>query len=167
MTAMANTALSQFRCVNEEVYYADAPLNLASRATVEELKAVARRNVRGRARICFHASPEAPLHDMLIALCSTTSYQPHKHLNKAEAFHMIEGRLRVVLFSDEGAVENSFELAAADDAGAAGAAFYCRIPLKKFHTVVPLTETVVFREVTDGPFVAAETIFSPWPYDPT
>ena len=24
----------------------------------------------------------------------------------------------------------------------------------------------LFREVTDGPFVAAETIFSPWPYPP-
>ncbi len=163
---MANTALDQFRRVNEEVYYASSPLSLASRATIEELKAVARKNARGRARICFHASPEAPLHDMLIALCNTTNYQPHKHLNKAEAFHLIEGRLRVVLFSDGGVVENSFELAGTNNADADGVAFYCRIPLKVFHTVVPISEMVVFREVTDGPFIPEETIFSPWPFDP-
>lgn len=162
---MVSTALDQFRRVNDEVYYALSPLSLASRATIEELKAVARQNARGRARICFHASPEALLHDMLIALCSTTSYQPHKHLNKAEAFHLIEGRLRVVLFSDDGVVENSFELAGANDAGAVGVSFYCRIPVNKFHTVVPLSETVVFREVTDGPFMTEETIFSSWPDD--
>ena len=160
---MANTALDLFRRVNDEVYYSSSSLSLASRATIDELTVVARKNTRGRARICFHASPEDPLHDMLIVLCSTTNYQPHKHLNKAEAFHLIEGRLRVVLFSDDGVIDNSFELAAADDAGAA---FYCRIPRNKFHTVVPLSETVVFREVTDGPFVPEQTIFSPWPYDP-
>jgi cupin fold WbuC family metalloprotein len=156
---MKETALKEFRRINDEVYYASSPLSAVTRGTIEELKAVAVKNPRRRARICFHASPEAPLHDMLIVLCSTTGNQPHMHLNKAEAFHVIEGRLKVVLFSDAGAIEESIELG---DLSTAGAAFYCRIPVRKFHTVIPLTDTVVFREVTDGPFIPEETVFASW-----
>ena len=158
---MDESALKEFRRINDEVYYASSPLSAVTRDTLEELKAVARRAPRRRARICFHASPAAPLHDMLIAMCRTTDNRPHMHMNKSEAFHVIEGRLRVILFSDDGAIEESIELA--DLSTAAGAAFYCRIPVRRFHTVIPLSETVVFREVTDGPFIPEETVFAPWP----
>lgn len=160
---MNTNRLAQFRRVSDEVYYAPSPFCPVYPETIEELKAVARQNARGRVRICFHASPAARLHDMLIVLTGSAVYPAHKHLNKEEAFHLIEGRLRVMLHADDGAVEESVDLAGPPPHGGAGTAFYCRIPMNKFHTVIPLSETVVFREVTDGPFVPEQTVFADWP----
>ena len=159
---MKQTALKEFKRINDEVYYATSPFCTVSRNTIDELKAIAINNPRGRARICFHASPEAALHDMLIVLCKTANNSPHMHLNKSEAFHLIEGRLKVVLFSDDGVIGESVELGGYPGKDASGAAFYCRIPVRTFHTVIPLSDTVVFREVTNGPFIPEETVFSSW-----
>ena len=160
---MSANHLAGFRRVNDEVYYARSPFCPVYPETIDELKAVARQNARGRVRICFHASPDAALHDMLIVLTGAAVYPAHKHLNKEEAFHLIEGRLRVMLHADDGTIEETVDLAGAPLQGGANTAFYCRIPMNKFHTVIPMSETVVFREVTDGPFVPEQTVFADWP----
>jgi cupin fold WbuC family metalloprotein len=69
---------------------------------IERLKSVARQSEQRRARLCLHRSNDDRLHEMIIALCSDCLFQPHRHPNKSESFHMIEGRVAIVIFDDAG-----------------------------------------------------------------
>ena len=98
---------------------------------------------------------------MLIVLRNGTTTRPHMHLKKAEAFHLIERKLSVVLFADDGVIEHKTDLSVLSTV-ASERAFYFRIPARTFHLVIPISDTVVFREVTEGPFKAEETIYPDW-----
>ena len=43
--------------------------------------------------------------------------------------------------------------------------FIYRMGKSYFHTVIPLSETIVFHETTKGPFLKEETIFPDWAPD--
>ena len=95
---------------------------------------------------------------MLIVHMSGTYVQPHKHLEKCESFHIIEGRLRVLLFDNNGKHIRSISMS--DLSG--GEIFFYRLETDVFHSVVPETEFVVFHEVTSGPFFRDQTISASW-----
>ena len=59
-------------------------------------------NTRERVRLCTHQSVEDAVHEMLIVHIKGTYIRPHKHPNKSESFHIIEGNLDVVVFDDAG-----------------------------------------------------------------
>ena len=111
-----------------------------------------------RCRICLHPSAEAPLHEMIIAHCRGTYVRPHRHRGKSESFHLIEGRLTVVLFDDAGKEVRRVPMAPP------GQGRNCLYRLQDcfYHTVLFEDDIVVFHEVTDGPFVREETEFAPW-----
>lgn len=146
-----------YRRINDEVYYAPPPPCAVTPAIVATLGAIARRNPGGKARICFHADPAALLHDMLIALDRKVNMLPHLHMQKAESFQVIAGAMRVTLYDAQGGAMDSIDLVA-DGA----AALYFRLPPKLAHAVTPLTDLVIFREVTDGPFRPQDTVYPSW-----
>ena len=152
---MNSLCLTKF---NDEVYYSDEPVVTAGPEQIDFLKSTAAANPRKRARICAHPNTGDALHEMLIVHMGGLYVRPHKHLGKSESFHMIEGRLKVFLFDDEG---NHTETVAL---GAPGGdrQFYYRLSKPMFHSVYPETEVVVFHEVTNGPFDAADCVFATW-----
>src|SRR5258706_5641644 len=95
---------------------------------------------------------------MLIVHMRGTYVQPHKHVGKSESFHVIEGRLKVLLFNDEGRHTRTIQLSEPNG----GASFFYRLAPPTFHFLVPETEVRVFHGATDGPFHSRATNAAPW-----
>lgn len=125
---------------------------------IDRLKAASLQSHLRRARLCLHRSDDDLLHEMIIALARDCIFPPHRHPTKTESFHMIEGRLMVVIFDDGGAPLRSLLLT---PPGGDGLICY-RLCTPKFHAALPLDDVVVFHEVTDGPFVKSDAEFAEW-----
>ncbi len=144
--------------LNDQVFVADEPIVRVGAATIAELKAVAASNDRRRARLCVHRSNEDPLHEMLIVLDRATYVQPHRHRNKSESFHVVDGTLDVVIFTEAGDIEDVIEMGPFGG----GRHFYYRLADAAYHTVVPRSDQAVIHETTNGPFDPAESEFAAW-----
>jgi cupin fold WbuC family metalloprotein len=148
----------QTRRVNDEVYVADEPIVKVTRRDVEWLKGLAGGTKRRRVRLCAHKEAKNTLHEMLIVLNGTTYVRPHKHRGKSESFHVVEGVLSVVVFTEEGQVREVIRLGEY----ASGRQFYYRLEEPAFHTVLIESASAVIHETTNGPFDRKETEFAPW-----
>lgn len=144
--------------VNEEVLFTIDPITKVSSSDIEILKARASGNRRRRVRLCVHRSINDSLHEMLIVHVRDAYVQPHKHLNKSESYHIIEGKLRIVVFDESGGVVEVINMGHYSS----GDTFFYRISENYFHTVIPLSDFVVFHETTNGPFRREDTLFAPW-----
>ena len=125
---------------------------------VEFLISQAKSNFTLRARLCAHRDINDPVHEMIIVHHLGNYIAPHRHIDKTESFHIIRGRLAVVLFTDEGNILDKVLMTAEPNAGC----FYYRLQESLFHTVVPLTDTIVFHETTTGPFYPGDMIVPEW-----
>jgi glucose-6-phosphate isomerase len=106
----------------------------------------------------MHRSTEEPVQEMIIALRRDALFGPHRHHNKTESFHVIEGRLTVLLFSEIGDLDQTIDLGAPFE----GASFCYRLSAPIYHSVIPQSDLVVFSETTLGPFRKADTDLAPW-----
>ena len=115
---------------------------------------------RRRARICFHKNSSELIHEMLIGLASDCYIRPHRHANKTESFHMVEGELDVVIFDVSGKVTEVIRL------GGKGSSlerkFYYRAPPGLFHSVIVRSSCAIFHETTNGPFDKSQTEYPNW-----
>ena len=146
------------RRVSDGVYAADQAVVATARPTVEWLKGVAAGARRRRARLCAHPDAADPLHEMLIALDASTYVRPHRHPGKTESFHVVEGALTVMLFTDDGRVRETIRLGEY----ASRRPFFYRLAEPAYHTVVVESPMVVIHETTNGPFDRAATEYAAW-----
>lgn len=144
---------------NEGVYYTSDAVTKIDREDIEFLKKKAAVNRRKRARFCFHKSADDVVHEMMIAIARGSYFGPHRHRGKSESFHVIEGRLKVVMFDESGKVKDVITLGDYHS----GEKFYYRLAEDLFHTVILASGVAVFHETTRGPFRRNEdTQFAPW-----
>lgn len=125
---------------------------------IERVKASARAEPLRRARLNLHHHESDVVQEMIIAFCDDTLIVPHRHLGKSEAFHMVEGRLDVVLFDDDGKVTQRVRLGAAGS----GLPTLYRLNCPAWHLVIPLDEMVVVHEIASGPFSKDATSPPDW-----
>ena len=144
--------------VNDEVFIARDPIVKIGPADVAFVKAKAAANGRKRARICAHKTIEDTLHEMVIAISAQSYIHPHKHFGKSESFHIIEGTVDVVVFDDDGNVENLVELGDPTT----GRVFFYRLSEGTYHTLLIKTDYLVLHEATNGPFSSENTSLAPW-----
>ncbi|HWX22495.1 MAG TPA: WbuC family cupin fold metalloprotein [Candidatus Binatia bacterium] len=144
--------------LSDEVLTAGDPLVQLSRVDIQTLKQQALLNPRRRIRICAHPDTTDRLHEMLIVHTRGAYVRPHKHLNKSESVHVIEGKVDVVFFDDAGAVSDVVRLGDYQS----DRKFYYRIGGPRYHTFLITSEFLVFHEVTNGPFRREDTVFAPW-----
>ena len=85
-------------------------------------------------------------------------YTPHKHTNKIESFHVIEGSADVLLFEENGKVAGVIAMGECSS----GRHFYYRLSEPRYHTLLVRSDWFIFHEVTSGPFDRADTLFAPW-----
>jgi len=149
---------TRFQKLNEEVLVASGPIVRVGRTDIESLKQQALDNPRQRIRICAHPNTTDRLHEMLIVHTRGAYVRPHKHLNKSEAVHIIEGEVDMVFFDDLGKVT---EVAQLGEYGT-GRDFYYRVAAPLYHTLLITSRFLVFHEVTNGPFRREDTIFPAW-----
>lgn len=144
--------------INDETYYSQDAISRISATDLLFLKEKVKSNPRKRIRICVHPGADDTLHEMLIVLAKGIDLPPHKHKNKSESFHIVEGSLKVLFFDEDGTITDSVEMGDL----ASGKTFFYRLSKPIYHTVVPLSEIVVFHETTNGPFKPEDLIVAPW-----
>lgn len=122
---------------------------------IEELKKISRENGNVNARLCLHGNPNEDLHDMVILQYKDkTCRKPHKHLEKNETLHIIEGEMLILLFDEEGKSINKTILNKNN--------FAYRTSRNQYHLWLPLTEYVIYREIKQGPFKQEDNILPKW-----
>lgn len=146
------------RQFNEEVLFTKSDLTMIGHGEIQFLKEKAKCTKRQRIRLCIHKNPEETVHEMIIVLSGGSYVRPHKHVRKHESFHIIEGKGDVFLYTDEGEVKQVIRLGGYRDKSN----FYCRIPTGICHSLVPVSDWLVFIETTIGPFIARDTIYPAW-----
>lgn len=128
-----------------------------SKGLIEKLKRISEENANANARLCLHASPDESLHDMIILEYQNKKCRkPHKHLEKEETLHMIEGKMMSLIFDDEG---NLIEKTLLDDEN-----LVYRTSKNQYHVWLPLTNHVIYREIKQGPFKQEDNIPPKWDY---
>jgi len=143
---------------NEEVLYAVDDVVQVDASDIDKLKQKAGRNPRRRVRICAHKDVSESLHEMLIVHEKSCYVRPHKHVNKIESFHIIEGSADIILFDEDGRVNQSIRMGDY----ATGRKFFYRLPASRYHTLLIHSEVFVFHEITNGPFRPDDTVWAPW-----
>ena len=128
------------------------------RKKLEELKILAQKDPNKRARICLHKNDEEMVQEMIIAFCKDSYIRPHRHIDKSESYHIIEGRIEIIFYNDNGIEIDKVVLSDKMDEHP----FLFRISNSDWHTVVPKSDFVIIHEVTKGPFNKNSSEFADW-----
>ncbi len=123
------------------------------RSALEKLAQMAAGSPKSRARICAHKDGAATIQEMIILINRASYVSPHRHQSKCESFHLIQGGADIVVFRDDGEIEKVIQFSKDH-------AFYYRLDTARFHTIVVRSETIVFHEVTNGPFIPGATEYA-------
>lgn len=143
---------------NEEIFYSIGKLVEINRDDIDWLVSRAKQNCRKRARICAHLHPSDSLHEMLIVHTRGSYIRPHKHTNKSESFHVIDGEADILIFDDDGKLEHIVPMGQ----HSSRKHFYYRLNNFSYHTLIIHSDIFVFHETTNGPFRPEDTLFAPW-----
>jgi cupin fold WbuC family metalloprotein len=139
-----------------EVFLAVGDILSIGNAEIDILKSGVAKTSAGRVRINLHPNNQDLLHEMFIVIQRGSYIRAHKHPNKSEAFHLVYGRARVIIFNDDGSIKQIVRLAA----GCAKTPFYYRMSKSFFHSLIIESEILVIHEITNGPFIVGNTIFA-------
>lgn len=105
-------------------------------------------------RICLHESPSARHHDMIILEHSSHYYRPHRHIDKGECFHVLQGELGIFAFTNEGDVIEAVRLGVGD---------IYRVQPGMYHAVMPLSDMVIYHENKPGLFLRdKDSLYPDW-----
>ncbi len=141
-----------------EVFHTHETLLKVCASDIAILKEKAMANDRKRIRLCCHRNVSDSLHEMLIIHVKDAYVRPHKHLNKSESLHILEGSADVVLFDEYGLVTKVISVGEFSS----GRKFYYRMVTPHYHTLIIHSDFLVFHETTKGPFEKSDTILAPW-----
>jgi len=145
--------------VKESVIYNQQDIVKIKMDIVKGLKYLAKKSKNKRARFCLHKDNQDLLHEMLIVFLQNSYIRPHKHPNKSESFHIIEGKLKLFIFDDDGNVMDVFYMGEKKH----NSYFIYRISPGYWHMPVPISKFVVLHEVTNGPFKGkGDSVYSEW-----
>ncbi len=144
--------------INDEVFVAQDAIVHFGDEEIAFVKQKARISPRKRARICAHKTNEDPLHEMLIAISVGSYIHPHKHFEKSESFHIVDGEADVAVFDENGHITDVFELGVQGS----GRQFFYRLAESKYHSLIIRTDFLVVHEVTNGPFFRDNLTLAPF-----
>ena len=117
-------------------------------AELDRLSSEAKQAGRLRKNFNFHDSDEDRCHRLLNAIEPDSYIQPHRHGdgNKDEALVAIRGKMGLIIFDDDGSIEEAVLLTPQGDVT------MVNIPHLTFHTLISLEEGSIFFEAKGGPF---------------
>jgi len=150
--------MMNLRKINNEVFIAEDSIVRLGGEEIAFLKQQAQISPRKRARICAHKSNDDALHEMVIAISADSYIHPHRHIGKAESFHIIDGEVDVAVFDNNGMLSDVIQLGPPGS----GRSFYYRLSHSAFHTLLIRSDFLVVHEVTNGPFDRDQTVLAPF-----
>jgi cupin fold WbuC family metalloprotein len=142
--------------MSPELFQAEGPIATIGSEEIALLRQAVRNTPKRRVRINAHPGSGDGLHEMMIAIEPGSYIRPHKHPGKSEAFHVIEGRVDIVVFGEAGDIERIVSLAAQGGEHP----FYYRMSSAQFHTLIIRSDLLVVHEITNGPFVPTGTTYA-------
>lgn len=119
---------------------------------LEKLKRAAEDAPLRRARYCLHQSHDDKVQEMVIAFCRDSKIPVHRHKNKSESFHVIEGELEVLFYDNDGKITKKIKMGPIGS----GLPFLYRLANEQWHSSKLLTDCVVIHETVAGPFIKEE-----------
>jgi cupin fold WbuC family metalloprotein len=108
--------------------------------------------------MCAHPNADHAVHEMLIAHLKGNYIPPHKHINKSESIHVINGTADLIFLDEKGEIIKVVPLGVSGS----GRKFYCRVSTPLYHTLIVKSDIFVFQETTKGPYIRSETLFGEW-----
>ena len=143
---------------NNGIFYSKKNIEFINYKHINFLKKKVKFVKNKRARICLHNNDKSKLQEMIIILAKDTYIRPHKHLNKSESLHVIEGSADAIFFDNKGNIIKKQRL------GGKGknTNFYYRISDSVFHTFKIRSKYFIFHESTQGPFMKNKTKYANW-----
>lgn len=145
----------QLKRKSAEVYVVEEDISTISKKEIDLLKDAVSQTALGRVRVNLHPHVDDTLHEMFIVIKKDSYVRPHKHPNKSEAFHIVYGSAKVIIFNDDGSIRQIVELEANSQKP-----FYYRMSKPYFHTLIIESEILIVHEITNGPFRQGETLFA-------
>lgn len=125
-----------------------------SKEDVERLKYSAYCASKRRDRICLHKGHNDPIQEMLIVCCRDSYIRPHRNVRSSKSFTVIEGELLLVMFNNNGEVKERLRMGRDT--------FLCRLNTNLWHTIVPISDYVVYLEINGGPFIEGADEYAQW-----
>ena len=129
------------------VYVPREAVTIVSNADIAFLQENACSIQQQKARILLHGDPMRTLHEMIITHTRETYIQPHINEHSSKSFLVLVGEMIVVLYREDGSIQDHHRLSSCGTNGN----FMIRLEEKMFHTLIVLTDTVVFLETVLGP----------------
>ena len=123
------------------IFFDPSPIISVKYEDIKLLKDKALKSPLKRARICLHFNTTDTVQEMLIAFCKNSYIRPHKHIDKTESFHIIEGKGVVIFFDDNGNIIKYIYI----DNSKNSKAFIYRLSEPLWHTVIPISEFLVLH----------------------
>lgn len=137
-------------------YFCRNEVATVNKDIVNELKSISEQLGRKNVRICLHNNQAEKLHSMVNLINNNQYSLPHKHLNKEESYHIIEGRMAFIIFDEDGTATDKCILGPDGN-------FLLRVGANIFHATIPLTETAIFHESRLGPFPkGGDSVYPAW-----
>lgn len=151
---------SEFAELSAAVEVATTPFVVVNDALIDRTITRARDAPHRRARVLLHPGQEDSLHEMLIALPRESCDVPHINFKSGKSFHIVRGEMAVMLFADDGSEVLPCRLGALPS----DSRRMVRLNRPYWHTIIPLTDYVVFIETIIGPFTGNR--FTEWSPNP-
>jgi len=125
---------------------------------LKELCSLAEGTTRGRIRLCAHTENDEQVHEMFIVHPQDAYIQPHKHLGKSESLLILSGETDYFIFDDDGAILRKIVMGDYQSEKC----FFFRLQEPLFHSMIIRSKTLVFLEITKGPFHREDTVYAEW-----
>ncbi|HYX38382.1 MAG TPA: WbuC family cupin fold metalloprotein [Oligoflexus sp.] len=142
---------------NEDSSLAGRRVQTVDQTLLNQVSSQAQSSPRKRMNHNLHQL-EDRVQRMLNALEPATYVRPHRHLDppKFETFVILRGKTAVLIFSDEGRIENCIILSPNQTC-------IVDIPPGTWHSLVALEPGTVLIEAKDGPYIAStDKDFAAW-----
>ena len=125
---------------------------------VKELISLAEGTTRGRIRLCAHMENDEHVHEMFIVHPQGAYIQPHKHLGKSESLLILSGETDYFIFDDDGSILRKIVMGDYQSEKC----FFFRLQEPLFHSMIIRSKTLIFLEITKGPFRREDTVLAEW-----
>lgn len=123
------------------------------------LKKMAEEHESRKMTFCLHKSHSDGVHEMINVYPKGLYVRPHKHPGKTETKHIIEGKMLMLMYDEYGSITDRFILGEKES----GECFAYRIETNYYHSIIPLTDVVVFHEIINGPYLGIDdSVFPEW-----
>lgn len=137
-------------------YFCTQPTIEVSNDVVNQLLEVSKQNGNCDVRLSLHRDPDDDFHQMIILQYRGNYSRPHQHINKSESCHIMRGALAFIVFNDDGSIAQSSIVDKNN-------VFVFRCASDLWHTVIPISEYVVYHESKRGPYLQQDdSVFPNW-----